>query len=175
MLPRTSAAATFIAVMWLTPGAASAGSALDRVLHTACRTKPVCVIDYNSGGEVAAFQRAAEEVLAEGKQLVIDGRCESACVILMDIARANTCLTPRADLAVHQAANYKIIGRTYVRGRSAPVARIVSRQDPPHAADINAWVASHGGYPADGFMTIPLQQAQIFWPMCPDSAPMPAS
>jgi hypothetical protein len=145
---------------------ASAGTALDKALKTACRGEPVCVVTDNGGGEVALFQRAAEEVLSEGKRLVIDGRCESACVILADIARSNTCLTPRAELAVHQAATVKIIGKTHQRGRAVSVGKVVGRRDPPQSDDINAWVASHGGYPVEGFMTIPLEDARLFWRLC---------
>jgi hypothetical protein len=165
-----SVQARFLAVLLgglvLTTCAASAGPALDKVLRHACRSNPVCVIDSNSGGDVAAFQLAAQEVLAENKRLVIDGRCESACVILADIARSQTCLTERAEMAVHQAATMKIVGKTYVRGRAVPIGKVVSRQDPPQSADINAWVAEHGGYPADGFRIIPIEDARQFWSMC---------
>jgi hypothetical protein len=160
------AAVLLLTGMALVPEQASAGSALDRAIRPACRGQAVCIVSNNPGGEVALFQLAAEEVLKEGKQLVIDGRCESACVILADIARANTCLTSRAELAVHQAATVKIIGRTYQRGKSVPVGKVISRQDPPQSADISQWVADHGGYPSEGFMQIPLEDARLFWRLC---------
>jgi hypothetical protein len=159
-------AATLVVALVLLPQPSLGGVALDKALRTACRAEPVCVVHHNAGGEVALFQLAAQEVMSEGKKLIIDGRCESACVILADLARANTCLTPRAELAVHQAATVKIIGKTYQRGRAVPVGKIVSRRDPPQSDDINAWVVSHGGYPAEGFMTIPLEDARLFWPLC---------
>jgi hypothetical protein len=168
--------ARFLAALFsglvLAPFAASAGPALDEVLRHACRSNPVCVIESNSGGDVTAFQLAAHEVLAENKRLVIDGRCESACVILADIARTRTCLTERAELAVHQAATMKIVATTYVRGRAVPIGKVVSRQDPPQSADIHAWVAEHGGYPADGFRIIPIEDARQFWSMCEVPQPL---
>jgi hypothetical protein len=158
--------AALLVALPLMTGAVAAGPALDKALRPACRAAAVCVINDSPGGDVAIFQSAAQEVLREGKKLVIDGRCVSACVILADLARANTCLTPRAELAVHQSATLKIVGRAYDSGRAVAIGRVVSRQDPPQSADINAWVASHGGYPEKGFMAIPLQDARLFWAMC---------
>src|SRR5688572_17489653 len=95
VLSRGFAAVSGLGAMLALTQPAVAGTELDHALRTACQADQVCVINDNRGGEVALFQRAAQEVLSEGKQLVIDGRCESACVILADIARSNTCLTPR--------------------------------------------------------------------------------
>jgi hypothetical protein len=169
MLVRVQLAATaLLAAMLLAPVPSEAGSALDKVLQPACR-EAICVIQDNAGGNVVAFEAAAQEVLSEGKKLVIDGRCDSACVLLADIARTNTCLTSKAELAVHQSATLKIVGKTYVQGRSVPVAKVISRQDPPQSADIAAWVKSHGGYPIEGFMKIPIEEARLFWTMCEQS------
>jgi hypothetical protein len=154
------------AAVLLAPVPSQAGSALDEVLRPACRGEPVCVIQDNPGGDVVAFEAAAQEVLSEGKKLVIDGKCDSACVILADIARTNTCLTSKAELAVHQSATLKIVGTTSVRGRSVPVAKVISRQDPRQSADIAEWVRSRGGYPTEGFMKIPIEEARMFWRMC---------
>lgn len=67
---------------------------------------------------------------------------------------------------MHQSATLPIVGKTLEAGRSVPVGRVISRQDPPQSADINACVARHGGYPADGFPTIGLSDARLFWATC---------
>ena len=159
------AGTALLGAILLAPVPSEAGSALDKVLQPACR-EVTCVIQDNPGGNVVTFEAAAQEVLSEGKQLIIDGKCDSACVILADIARSNTCLTPKAELAVHQSAIIKIVGKTSVSGRSVPVAKVISRQDPPQSADIAAWVNSRGGYPTEGFMKIPIEEARLFWSMC---------
>src|SRR5215213_8889926 len=58
-----------------------AGAALDQALRARC-SKTTCTIRDNPGGDIQLFQAAAQEVLDEGKYLVIDGFCASACVIL---------------------------------------------------------------------------------------------
>jgi hypothetical protein len=120
----------------------------------------------NHGGDLEFFQRAAQEVLREGKLLVIDGRCESACVVLADIARTNTCLTTRAEMAVHKTSVMRVVGRRMVRGRRVPVVEILGHNDPPQSADIDQWVHSQGGYPEDSMMVMSLHVARQFWPMC---------
>ena len=143
-----------------------AGPQLDRILQPACRLEHTCVVRENRGGDLLVFTRAAREVLREGKTLVIDGRCESACVVLADLARPNTCLTPRAEIGVHKTMVMMVIGRRYVQGRAVPLVQVLDRNDLPLSDDIDQWVRSHGGYPTDGMNVLPVQDASRFWPMC---------
>ena len=143
-----------------------AGSQLDGILQQACRMQRTCVIHENRGGDIVLFTNAAREVIRERKQLVIDGRCESACVVLADRARANTCLTSRAEMAVHQTKVMMVVGQRYVQGRTVPLVRVVDRNDLPLSDDIDRWVRGHGGYPSEGMNVLPLQAAVQFWPMC---------
>jgi hypothetical protein len=143
----------------MVPGTASAGPALDEALQRNC-TRTTCTVRHNPGGEIEVFQRAARELLSEGKRLVIDGVCASACVILADIARSNTCVTARAKLQVHQATVVRFTGQSV--GGQRPIAELVRREDPPHSPDIDRWVRSHGGYPAQGVKLIPGK----FWRSC---------
>jgi hypothetical protein len=126
----------------------------------------VCTISNNPGGDVGLFKQAAQEVLGEGKQLRIDGVCASACVVLADLARLNTCITADAQLEVHQAYVIKVVGKTIVNGAVVPVGNLVRREDPPQSPDIDQWVRSHGGYPAEGMNVIPAAAAAQFWRMC---------
>jgi hypothetical protein len=146
-------------------GMANAGPALDEALQTHCG-KVTCTIKNNPGGDVAIFQAAAQEVMDEGKRLVIDGFCASACVVLADLARTNTCITVDAQIAVHKASIIRITGQTIVDGREVPTGRLVRREDPPDSQDINDWVYAHGGYPTTGVKIIPVKAARQFWPMC---------
>jgi hypothetical protein len=144
---------------------AQAGPALDEALQVHC-AKATCTIRNNPGGDVQLFQAAAQEVLDEGKRLVIDGFCASACVVLADIARANTCITSDAQMAVHKASIIRVTGKTVVDGREVPTGRLLRREDPPDSDDINEWVNAHGGYPTKGVKIIPVKDARQFWPMC---------
>jgi hypothetical protein len=156
-----TALAALISLMPLAQ-AAHAGPALDDALQHHCG-QSVCVIRDNGGGDVEVFQAAAKEVLHEGKHLVIDGYCASACVILADIARANTCITAQADMAVHKAF---VVSLNAAKANGAVMGQAIWRQDPPQSADINAWVYAHGGYPTDGVRHIPVAAAKKFWPAC---------
>jgi hypothetical protein len=115
---------------------------------------------------VELFQRAAAEVVHERKRLVIDGLCASACVILADLARTNTCITANAKLAVHKASVIRVVGATQVGDREVPVGRLIAHNDPPQSPDIDRWVYAHGGYPTKGLMVIPVKDAKRFWAMC---------
>jgi hypothetical protein len=146
------------------PGA-QAGQALDAALQGRC-WRSTCTIHDNPGGDIQLFQAAAQEVLSEGKYLIIDGFCASACVILADLARSNTCITVDAQMAVHKASVIEVTGTARVEGRDVPVGRLLRRENPPHSADIERWVINHGGYPSKGVKIIPLKDARQFWPMC---------
>ncbi len=150
---------------WLLgPEVGQAGTSLDRALGAHCG-RTTCVIKNNPGGDVDLFQQAAHEVVWERKRLVIDGLCASACVILADMARRNTCITSRARIAVHKASIVQMV-RTTVANRKVTVGKVVGREDPPQSNDINRWVKAHGGYPTEGMRVIPVKDAQQFWPMC---------
>jgi hypothetical protein len=152
-------------------GTVQAGSALDSILKQgvgSCNnSRYTCTITYNPGGDLEKFQQAAEELLAEQYWLRIDGLCASGCAILADMARANTCITPKAQIAIHQAYVYQVLNRITASGVVEEVARrLIRREDPPQSPDIDSWVRNHGGYPTRGVKVIPLKDAKQFWPMC---------
>src|SRR5262245_12669514 len=122
MLALVLCASSFFAVV-----EAQAGPALDEALQARC-VKSTCTIRNNPGGAVQLFQQAAQEVMDEGKRLVIDGFCASACVVLADLARANTCITGDAQIAVHKASIIRVTGKTYVDGREVPTCRLIRRE-----------------------------------------------
>lgn len=142
-----------------------AGPALDAALQARC-WRVTCTIRDNPGGDIELFRQAAQEVLDEGKFLVIDGFCASACVILADLARSNVCLTQAAQMAVHKASVIEVTGSARVEGREVPVGHLLRREDPPQSPDIDKWIKSHGGYPTKGVKIIPIKDARQFWAMC---------
>jgi len=144
---------------------AKAGEALDQALQMHCG-RSICLIRDNRGGDVALYQRAAREVLAEGRRLVIDGFCASACVVLADLARAQTCITLDAEIAVHKTSIMEVPADAVIAGPNLPPGRLLRRADPPQSADINRWVSAHGGYPSDGVLVMPVDAARAFWPLC---------
>src|SRR4051794_38381434 len=100
-----------------------AGAGLDKALGAHCG-RSACILTNNPGGEVQVFMRAAQEVLAEGKHLRIAGLCASACVLMADMARDNTCMTADAQFAVHKEYVFAIIGRSVANGEETPVGRL---------------------------------------------------
>lgn len=118
-----------------------------------------CLIASNAGGELVFFLRAADEVNAGSRQLiVIDGDCQSACAAFADKARARVCITPTARFGFHKATVY-----------SADLTRRLGAVDPPQSEDIQAWVAANGGYPPDGMRMMGAAEAARFWRTCTDA------
>ena len=158
-------ALTLVAGASLLSGGAKAGQALDQALRAHCG-RATCTITDNPGGDIAIFQAAAQEVLDEGKHLRIDGFCASACVVLADLARSNTCITADAQFAVHKASVIEVTGQTFVDGQQVPVGTLIRRENPPQSPDLDRWIKGHGGYPTDGLNIIPVKAALQFWPAC---------
>lgn len=53
-----------------------------------------CVIEFSPGGVVDLFEAEGRQLAADKTQVIVDGPCISACTILVDLARANVCITP---------------------------------------------------------------------------------
>lgn len=116
-----------------------------------------CVVKNNPGGEVSAFKAAAREIKRTGRQVVIDGPCNSACAILADIARSQVCVTSRARFGFHKG---------YVIGLHEGRAYLLGRFTPRQSRDIASWVSKHGGYPSKGMRVMGSAQAGRIWKRC---------
>lgn len=115
----------------------------------------VCHITRNLGGVVPRFQEQARQVVQDGKPVIVDGLCLSACTIFVDIARDNVCLTPKALLAYHQAF--------------IPKTREVFDIE-YETPGLNDYIKEHGGLPnpyTGKFLTINFEQAKQFYKPCP--------
>lgn len=139
------------------PAAAQTGQAAFTAVFGYCGD--TCVIRYNPGGEVKAFQAAARAVRAGAKRLVvIDGPCISACAIFADMARSRVCITSRARFGFHKASILAV--------RSFGQSELIGRQDPPHSRDIAAWVKRKGGFPVSGLRVMSAKEAGRYWRRC---------
>lgn len=81
------------------------------------------------------------------QRLVIDGLCASACMVMADRARAQTCITARARFGYHRTSYNNPL---------------------PLRNDLMKWIISRGGFPSFtgtmAFMTY--QAARQFWRSC---------
>jgi hypothetical protein len=123
-----------------------------------CEGDP-CIVTYNAGGEVGAFKAAAREIRKNGRRVVIDGSCLSACAILADEARERVCVTSRAKFGFHKGF---VVTRSAVGGP----AYLVQPFTPHHSRDIAGWVKKQGGYPDRGFRLMSGRVARHIWRTC---------
>ena len=61
------------------------------------------VITYSAGGNIGETMLDVSKARQEGRTVVIDGYCASACTL--HLSNPRTCLTPRAVLVFHAASN----------------------------------------------------------------------
>lgn len=98
------------------------------------------VITADTGGPISHYERRYAMVRATGAFVVIDGRCFSACTMLLSfVPRERVCVTGRARLGFHAAWFPDMAG-----------GRVVSRQHTHRLYDsypepIRDWIARRGG------------------------------
>lgn len=82
--------------------AASAG-AMDLPTHTpGIGSGRPLVIEESPGGDTLAFRLKALDLAAHHVPVIVDGMCFSSCTLLVDIDRANVCITTSAVFGYHQ-------------------------------------------------------------------------
>lgn len=100
----------------------------------------VVVITGDTGGPISLYERHYAMVRATGAFVVIDGRCFSACTMLLSfVPRERLCVTERARLGFHAAWFPDMAG-----------GRVVSRQHTHRLYDsypepVRHWIARRGG------------------------------
>jgi hypothetical protein len=164
----------FMAI-WLTPARADDFAPMpitpkDALYHpvwnrAACGS--VCTVTYSPGGNVDEYLQQVESIKRDKITLKIDGPCISACTMTADHARTNVCVTPNASLQFHNGITVTSRGETVIDR---------SRFDPSeyYSADINGWVADHGGFPGKDtspeemgkFLVMPFSEAKRFFKVC---------
>lgn len=123
--------------------------------------KPL-VIESSMGGSVIQFQIKALQLFASGTPVIIDGPCMSACTLLVDVDRKNVCLTTKAILGYHKAANRNEQGEVT---ESFPL-----NYETP---GLNAYLKSRGGLPepdAANLLLMDFNQAKQFYKPCPGAS-----
>lgn len=121
-----------------------------------------CRVHYSPGGWIEDYQKAARALKAEGRQLIIDGECISACTVAADMARPNVCITPRAKFRFHRTYAWNLLTMCFI-----------SRDDAYeyYSRDIAGWIRAHGGFPGktlndDTLLDMNAKQAAAFFPVC---------
>lgn len=120
------------------------------------------VIEASTGGSVEYFILKGMQLLADGTPIIVDGPCESACTLLIDVARKNVCLTTNAILMYHRAALRDTDGKivsTFPLNYEAP--------------GLNDYLKSRGGLPepdAANLLMVPFEQAKQFYKPCPGAS-----
>lgn len=108
-----------------------------------------CIVQKNYGGWIAAFKNAAKYARERNVRTIFDGDCLSGCAYFADIARSLSCVTKNARIGFHKW--YELGGPFY---------------SPPHAPDINRWVARNGGYNNFEPLIMKYPDTLQFWAEC---------
>jgi hypothetical protein len=91
------------------------------------------------GGRIGPYLRALLAVRRSGEQVVIDGRCVSACTMVLGvIPRERICVTRRARLGFHAAWRPTRNGPVTSQAATQLLMRI-------YPDDVRAWIKRRGG------------------------------
>lgn len=97
-------------------------------------------ITEDSGGQIGAYVYKYMQVQGSGENVIIDGKCLSACTIVLGaVSRDKICVTQRAELGFHTAWNLGPDGRTRV---NAEASQMLYSLYPPK---VRRWIAARGG------------------------------
>ena len=100
----------------------------------------VRILSSSGGGVAASYADFFRQVRKSGKRVVIDGPCESACTLVLNIVPRNRiCVTRRAVLGFHAPAFVDRDGRVT---RTTAATRAVAASYPPA---VRAWIRRKGG------------------------------
>lgn len=121
-----------------------------------------CVIEGSPGGIIDLFIAEANDLKDAGTPVIVDGPCISACTLLVDIDRANVCLTTNAAFGFHQSS--------FNHGDGTVEHGQVSYETP----GLDAYIKAHGGEPntdATGhILVVPFGEMKKFYRPCDGAA-----
>lgn len=95
---------------------------LSGILFAAVRTHELILantvtITWDGGGKLSDFVVKYNAMRQEGKRLVIDGPCISACTLALGlIPPSHMCVTPYAKIGIHSAYTRDFLGNTEFSG-----------------------------------------------------------
>jgi hypothetical protein len=129
---------------------------------TAKQCPIACRVRYSPGGWIDDFKKSALQLKADGRTLIIDGQCISACTVAADLARPNVCITPRASFRFHRTYAWDMATLCFL-------GRDDAYED--YSADIGGWIRAHGGFPGktlhdDALLDMNAKEAAAFFPVC---------
>jgi hypothetical protein len=125
------------------------------LLGTPPRTAAAAVrIADDEGGKIGDYWSRYTALQASGEQVVIDGKCSSACTMVLGIVpRDRICVTPNAMLGFHAAWRRGFLGFEIIND---PATRTLWDLYP---VPIKQWIARNGGL---GLQMIYLSGPELF-------------
>jgi len=128
-----------------------------------CSENP-CEISGSPGGTSTVYELAALAALARPElRFKVVGYCASACARFLDLARAQVCLTPKAQVGLH-------MGTTGYHTRVG--YKKTSYHLPSLSDDLVDEVRRLGGFPPHGkAVYLTLEQARRIWSDCDEPKP----
>lgn len=118
------------------------------------------IITADTGGPISHYEQRYAMLRATGEYVVIDGRCFSACTMLLAyVPRERVCVTPRARLGFHAAWFPDMTG-----------GRVISRQHTQrlhdsYPAPVRHWLARRGGLSSQ-MLVLQGRELQAILPPC---------
>jgi hypothetical protein len=99
-------------------------------------------ITRDHGGLVEAYKAKYERLRDRGERVIIDGVCNSACTLVLGIVPLNRiCVTPRANLGVHEA----YFDKHWTGGIRIASASGTSDLLAHYPTPLRSWISRHGG------------------------------
>jgi hypothetical protein len=96
-------------------------------------------INDDPGGDLGAYLLKFSEWRASGKHVVIDGRCLSACTLVLGLLPPQRiCVTPRAVLGFHATRASGLFGTTPSGWSTQTLLQM-------YPVPVRRWIAGHGG------------------------------
>jgi hypothetical protein len=119
------------------------GAALIVAIMMAMAVSPASAtkrISDDPGGQLGPYLQRLAALRSSGEQVVIDGRCLSACTMVLGmIPRGHICVTPRAQLGFHAAWRPDETGRQVT---SRDGTQLLMDNYPQQ---VREWIARRGG------------------------------
>jgi hypothetical protein len=114
-------------------------------------------ISGDNGGQIGSYL-TKYSMLRKSSELVFDGKCASACTLVVNmISRNHICVTSRAVLAFHAAWSPSLYGAQL----NMPGTRYLWSHYPP---GVQHWIARHGGLRSETIYLSGRELAAMFTP-----------
>jgi hypothetical protein len=119
----------------------AAGALIAALLVLTSTPAPAVVrITNDPGGNIGAYYSRYQALRSSNEEVIIDGRCSSACTMVLGIVPADRiCVTRHARLGFHAAWQPNLVGRRVING---PGTRTLMSFYP---SPIRHWIERNGG------------------------------